>query len=233
MQGKISLSARQIKAARALLDWSQDDLAAASNLSVATIRKIESGHISPRGKTNDDIKRAFENADLEFIEPGGVRHRPDDIKIYQGAEGARAFFDDVYKTAKDRGGDYISVCPSDNRHFTKLLGDYREIHITRMAAIKASAHVKCILTEDRHSVPATSYCEYRWIPTSYINSVPFYVYDDKYAILADEIEASAKITVIRSRIVAAAFRQQFYSMWDKATPLNMVDRNDAPAKAKK
>ena len=81
MQGKISLTARQIKAARALLDWSQDDLAVASHLSVATIRKIESGHISPRGKTNDDIKRAFENAELEFIEPGGVRQRPDDIKI--------------------------------------------------------------------------------------------------------------------------------------------------------
>jgi len=46
-----NINARQIKAARALLDWSQENLASASGLSIATIRKIESGHISPRDKT--------------------------------------------------------------------------------------------------------------------------------------------------------------------------------------
>lgn len=44
-------TARQIKAARALLDWSQEDLAIRAALSIATIRKIESGALSPRDKT--------------------------------------------------------------------------------------------------------------------------------------------------------------------------------------
>jgi transcriptional regulator with XRE-family HTH domain len=51
-----TINARQIKAARALLDWSQEDLANTSGLSIATIRKIESGHISPRGKTINSIE---------------------------------------------------------------------------------------------------------------------------------------------------------------------------------
>ena len=68
-----SLKARQIKAARALLDWSQDDLASHSGLSVNTIRKMELGHISPRGKTSHAIRHAFEDNGLEFLEPDGGR----------------------------------------------------------------------------------------------------------------------------------------------------------------
>lgn len=70
------IGARRIKAARALLNWSQDELAVAARLSIATIRKLEAGFVSPRGKTNDAVRGAFENAGLEFIEPEGVRFKP-------------------------------------------------------------------------------------------------------------------------------------------------------------
>lgn len=214
------LGSRQIKAARALLDWSQDDLAAASKLSVATVRKLELGHISPRGETMQNIRRAFEDAGLEFIQPDGVRHRPEDITIYQGYEGAKAFYDNVYEVAKERGGDIVLVQPSEESHFSEILKDYRTVHIERMAAIRDRAHVKCILTGDRKDLPALSYVEYRWISKNYIDSVSFYVYGDKYGIIVPEADPSPKITVIESRAVANAFRRQFYSMWEKATPLD-------------
>jgi hypothetical protein len=50
--------------------------------------------------------------------------------------------------------------------------------------------------------------------------VPFYVYDNKYAIFMFEADPSPRIVVIESRSVAEAFRLQFQSMWDKAIPLN-------------
>ncbi len=183
MQGMNSLNARQIRAGRALLDWSQDELAERSGLSIATIRKIEAGNISPRGKTNDDICCAFEDAGLEFIEHGGVRHRPEDIKIYQGHEGAKAFFDDVYRIAESKGGDIVVACPSDDKYFIEPLGDYLDFHVTRMQSLTNNVQVKCILTEDKNTLPAASYCEYRWISKHYVDSVPFYVYGDKYAII--------------------------------------------------
>jgi transcriptional regulator with XRE-family HTH domain len=214
------LDARQIKAARALVDWSQDDLAAASTLSVATIRKLELGHISPRGKTTRLIRDAFENAGLEFLEPDGVRHRPEDIRIYHGDEGAKAFYDDVYETAKKKGGDIVIVQPSERTHFSGILKDYRAMHMERMTAIKDQVHVKCILTEDRNDLPAAGYVEYRSISKHYVDSVPFYVYDDKYAIIILEAAPSPKIVVFQSRAVAEAFRHQFYSMWEKGTPLS-------------
>jgi transcriptional regulator with XRE-family HTH domain len=215
------ISANQIRAARALVDWSQDDLAAACGLSVATIRKLELGHISPRSSTTQTIRKAFEDTGLEFIEPNGVRQRPDHITVYRGREGARDFFDDVYNTVRQKGCEVVLVCPSASQYLSNVLGDYRDIHVARMAAIKNKCDfVKCILIEDVSPLWAAPYCEYRRISKNYVNSVPFYVYDDKYAIIVPETELAPKITVIRSHAVAEAFRQQFYSMWEKATPLN-------------
>src|SRR6185312_14663058 len=94
--------ARQIRAARALLDWSQENLAKASDLSVATIRKLELGRLSLRSKTMQAIRHAFEGNGLEFIEPGGVRHRIEGVVIHRGQEGLIAFLDEVYQTSKAR-----------------------------------------------------------------------------------------------------------------------------------
>lgn len=214
----LPVRARQMKAARALLDWSQEDLANACGLSVATVRKLELGYISPRSKTVNCIRQALENAGLEFLDPDGVRHRPEEIKVYQGHEGICAFFDDVYETMRKKPGDVV-VVTVDEDPFTENLKDYRFVHYERMIAVKDQVSVKCILTDNPYSMPA-EYCEYRWISKSYVDSVPFYVYDDKYAIFVFDADPCPRITVIQSRTVADAFRRQFYSMWDKASPLN-------------
>ncbi|MDP3961903.1 MAG: helix-turn-helix transcriptional regulator [Pseudorhodobacter sp.] len=70
--GKISI--RQVKAARALLGWSQDDLAAASGVSVPTIARLESvdsDGIGGRATTADAIRAALEAAGVEFIAENG------------------------------------------------------------------------------------------------------------------------------------------------------------------
>ena len=230
MSGQAYLNASQIRAARALLDWPQERLAEITGLSVATIRKLELGHISPRSKTTLLIRQALEEAGLEFIEPGGVRQRPEDIQVYQGHEGTKAFFDDVYHTMKKRGGEVVVVCP-DEDPFTVALGSYQQNHLQRMSELRGHVVVKCILTENMKSVPAT-YCEYRCMSKHYVDSVPFYVYDDKYAIFAFDSDPSPKITVIQSRTVARAFCRQFYSMWEKATLLS-APADDAPVPRKK
>jgi transcriptional regulator with XRE-family HTH domain len=75
------LTSGQIRAARSLLRWTADDLAAASALSVATIRRAELKEIRTTLTTANDlaIRRAFEAAGIEFIEENGggpgVRYR--------------------------------------------------------------------------------------------------------------------------------------------------------------
>jgi predicted transcriptional regulator len=72
--GEIRLvTIRQIKAARALLGWSQADLARGSGVSEPTIARLEAveGEIGGRQGTTGKIHAALEKAGVEFIDENG------------------------------------------------------------------------------------------------------------------------------------------------------------------
>jgi predicted transcriptional regulator len=67
------ISVRQMKAARALLAWSQADLADASGVSEPTIARLESedGELGGRPETGEKLVTALEKAGIEFIGSSG------------------------------------------------------------------------------------------------------------------------------------------------------------------
>jgi transcriptional regulator with XRE-family HTH domain len=69
----LKVSIRQIKAARALLGWSQDQLAAAAKVSIPTIKRLEAhdGLLGGRADTGEKIETALKNAGVEFIDENG------------------------------------------------------------------------------------------------------------------------------------------------------------------
>ena len=74
----------QLRAARALLGWSQERLAEASGVSIPTIKRLEPGEglVQTRVDTLDKLRRALEASGVEFTnggEPG--------VKLRRKAEG--------------------------------------------------------------------------------------------------------------------------------------------------
>jgi transcriptional regulator with XRE-family HTH domain len=71
----LKISIRQIKAARSLLGWSQDDLADASGISKPTIGRLEAtdsnDSIGGRPETGETLVAALEKAGVEFIAENG------------------------------------------------------------------------------------------------------------------------------------------------------------------
>ena len=65
------VSAAQCRAARGLLDWSQQELADRAGLGIVTIRQIEADITDPRRATLAVLKQAFERAGIEFIDENG------------------------------------------------------------------------------------------------------------------------------------------------------------------
>ena len=65
------VTAAQCRAARGLLDWSQQDLADRAGLGIVTIRQIEADITEPRRATLTVLKQAFERAGIEFIDENG------------------------------------------------------------------------------------------------------------------------------------------------------------------
>jgi transcriptional regulator with XRE-family HTH domain len=67
------ITPEQSRAARALIGWTQTELAAASNLSMSTIRDFERGQRVPTVNNLAAIRRALEEAGIELLdgdEPG-------------------------------------------------------------------------------------------------------------------------------------------------------------------
>jgi DNA-binding XRE family transcriptional regulator len=59
----------QIRAARALLNWSQQDLAEASGVASQSIKNIERGVTDPRLSTATTIVSTLEKAGVQFLDP--------------------------------------------------------------------------------------------------------------------------------------------------------------------
>jgi DNA-binding transcriptional regulator YiaG len=70
---------RQVKAARAWLDLSQDGLAERSLVTRRTLQDFESGKRVPQPRTLRDLQKALEDCGVEFIFSGdrgiGIRER--------------------------------------------------------------------------------------------------------------------------------------------------------------
>jgi len=67
----------QLRAARALVGWSREDLAAATGTTVRTLARLEANETQPRVSTLSRIRSALENAGVEFTngDAPGVRLR--------------------------------------------------------------------------------------------------------------------------------------------------------------
>jgi transcriptional regulator with XRE-family HTH domain len=63
----MEINTAQMRAARALLDWNQGDLAAAAEISLPTVKRYEAGMRTPIPSILAAIRRALEDAGIEFI----------------------------------------------------------------------------------------------------------------------------------------------------------------------
>ncbi|MEJ1967068.1 MAG: helix-turn-helix transcriptional regulator [Rhizomicrobium sp.] len=73
-------SSRQIRAARALLGWTQQALADRALVAINTVRAIERDRPYPKDDTIEAVVRALEKSGISFLSDGplgeGVRLRP-------------------------------------------------------------------------------------------------------------------------------------------------------------
>jgi predicted transcriptional regulator len=65
------ITSGQCRAARGLLDWSQQLLADHAGVGIVTVRQVEAGLTAPRRSTLEVIRLAFEKAGIEFIDENG------------------------------------------------------------------------------------------------------------------------------------------------------------------
>ena len=63
------ITSAQMRAARAMLDWSREQLSKEAGVGISALMRLESAEGVPSGniKTFESVQRAFEKAGIEFI----------------------------------------------------------------------------------------------------------------------------------------------------------------------
>ncbi len=217
------ITVRQIKGARGILDWTQDQLAAAARISRPALNNLERGTTSPHSETLQRIQKALERAGIEFIS-GGCRLREDvlDVQVLHGDEALFRLYDDILDTYTGMGGT-IYISGVDERRFVASGGERFFEYLKRFEKLGI---VDNLLARegDTNLVVPTKY--YRWVPDEIFSQVPYMVYGDKYAII--RWGPPVKIVLIHNAEIADSYRKQFKAHWrrGKVPPATLACSQD-------
>jgi transcriptional regulator with XRE-family HTH domain len=113
----------QCRAARALIGWSQDQLANASKVAKATIANFELGKRTPYDRTLDDLLAALEAAGIEFTNGNqpGVRMKSKEAKQVESHHRYSAVLFDDQDQQTDLGP--VEIAPAQNDEEAAKLGE--------------------------------------------------------------------------------------------------------------
>jgi len=114
----------QIRAARALLDWKQSELAQYAGLSLPSINNIERGIISPRAATLERIRRTLEEANIVFIGDSGVQLKKEifEIEQYEGAHFIEKQNDDLFSCMRTPDDEALMCSLTSLEHIGQIAG---------------------------------------------------------------------------------------------------------------
>lgn len=219
----------QIRAARALIGWSQSDLANKADLSQTGIARIENGTNQPNSTTLDKIRTAFDKEDVEFIGGSGVKKRTGEVRILRGSNAMSDFLDDVYQTATKHGTlenpTHVFLSNVVHQNWVKWMGDTRwKNHAERMTKDKALMDVRIITQEGDLNFPARAYSKYKWIQPEFFNDKSIYSYHDRLAFL-DFRHDDVIINIMKQADFAKGYRDLFLIAWETVaqTPKELKD----------
>lgn len=195
----------QIRAARAILDWTQGMLAERAKVTQSTIANIEAEKQIASKSTLSSITKAFQDSGIEFLDDGLRK-----IKGMFELSGNDCFvrlLENVYHTL--RGTDHeLLISGADERR--NVAGVESIIHKIRAAEIK----MRVLVDQENHYLLGPLN-EYRCVPSNYFLNLPVIIYGDRVALVYPEGQRDLKIQVYINSILAESQRRLFNFMWSK------------------
>lgn len=198
----------QIRAARAMLNWSQTDLAEAAGVSKDTVKNYESGNNQPNISTLTKLSNALESNGLDIF-TGGVQWRKKEVLIFKGQNGFHKFYDYIYEEVQKTQQTELYVCNVDERLFMQWGSSIIEKHTERMKELNAT--YKILIRHGDNYFVASEYAKYKWLPDQFFSTIPYYVFGDRVALILFQDEPV--IYTLPEREIMLAYKQQFDALW--------------------
>ncbi len=202
---------RQIRAARALLNWSQADLARAAQMATSSIKNVESDHGAARKETIAQIREAFDLNGVEFTPSSGLRLKHDIVAVHDGKRATAALLDSIYAHAQTSAEREVCIIGLDEAFSIDTDGaQLLAAHVDRLARVGVRERI-LICEGDTRFLNAPD-C-YRWLPRAYFTrNAPIYVYGDRIAIHSGSLRR--RTVIIEAKPLAQHMRMIFAMLWD-------------------
>lgn len=213
------ITIEQCRAARGILDWTQQDLADASGLSKTAINNFEKGHSDIKMESLRAIRVAFESAEIEFIDDCGLQRSNEQATVLKGPHAVDIILDDIHHKLKTKGGELLGLNISDRttehtppQKLLEHLGLIKETACTQ----------RIICNKDARSILSpVEHC--RWLPEGMeAFTPPTFVYPGSVAI---EIWGQSRWLLVKSKDAAQAEKQRFETLWTKSAQPSLDDKS--------
>lgn len=217
---------RQIRAARALLNWSQADLARAADMATSSVKNIESESATARRETLAQIFEAFDLNGVEFTPGNGVRFKSDIVAVYDGNRATTELLESVWKHAPSSPEREVCIIGLDESF--SLVTDGAETvkrHIARLN--EANVRERILICEGDTCFLNAPEC-YRWLPRHYfMRSASIYIYGDHIAIHSGSLRR--RTILLEVRPLAQHLKKLFNLLWDEIAFAPRVVNEARPA----
>ncbi len=221
--------APRIKAARALLNWSQEDLAHHTKLSVTTIRMLELGH-RPRHETLQRVYRSIDDAGVEISEDG-VRRRREAIKVFRGARSCDDFFAHLGNIASAHQGDVVAYIGSE-QFLLPPSGAHYKSNLHRLEVLADALNVKCLLS-DAINLPSAPSFQHQFVPRWTVRPGVLIVYGNRYSTMWVTECMEFCIVEFAVPLHALALREDFVALWENTAAMKSQSQFLRPAQRKR
>lgn len=201
-----------IPAARALLKWSQADLAERAGIAMGSIVNAEKGGAIIR-KTETRIKSTLEMAGIEFL-PSGVSLRRNAVFELNGSEGLQSLQDMIYRSCVENPKSRVLVNNMRQADFNKWASEYQASNRERLQGVKDMPTWHILLHEDDKDIKLPSYAETRYLAASEFGSVGQYCFGNYLAMVY--LNEGCRITVIENPDLRDTWSRMFNSLWRAA-----------------
>lgn len=210
----MNISIPQIRAARALLNWTQTDLAHKTGLSLTAINNLEREEVIPRGQTINFIYQAFAKHGVEFTDGNGVKLHDDPFEFRKvtGQKFAQTITDDVIRNLLP---PHEIICVGKNEdEVYGLIENYDSQYQTHLKKYKIKERIlvpietKIFVSDVRH---------YRLLSKEAIGNIYWTVYIDRFVLMNFK---KKEALWIRNKSIADTYRAQFNFLWKQSAPVD-------------
>jgi DNA-binding XRE family transcriptional regulator len=200
------INSNSIRAARALLDWTQEGLASQAGLTQATIANLEIGKHTPSKTTSILLKNTFEKWGVEVL-PDGAR-LVKGIREITGPDAAKRVMEEAYEILRNTTSELLIFGADERQHRAGVAEVSQKI---RNAGIRIRLLVSA---GNRHvSAPVT---DYRSIPDHYFLNSPILIFGDRLGVFIPN-EKMDIIQVLSNPVLAESQRRLFNFVWDSCS----------------